>query len=490
MAHAASAPKRQAAPPPGATTPAALTAQIDAHIGQPRFDSSSWGVAVISLDNGHTLYQHQANHLLQPASTTKLFTAGLSLASLGTSYRMPTRLLFNGSQRSGLLTGQLILYGMGDPTLGTGSSSDWAEQLASQLAAQGVRSIQGDLIADDGYFAGPAYGSGWEAGDLQSWFAVPSSALSVDENIVKIEISPGSAVGRPAKLEFTPGDAAPNLDGQITTSARGSRNDINLYRAPGTETLHIFGSYPHGDSPRDYKLAITDPALLAGKRLRQALSQKGIHVSGRLRVMHWPQDDSNLLARAVTLAEVQSPPVQEIVQRGLKRSQNLYLQNLLLSVGATQSLTGSGFRSTESRAIGAMHRWLVQIGIPPSSCQIGEGTGLSRRDLITPDAMVRLLSYLSTQPYAGTVYEALPIAGVDGTLYGRMRHTAAENNVHAKTGSMSFVHALAGYVTTATGEHLAFAIMLNNYERAPNAPSASTDLDAIAVLLANYRGVH
>ncbi|HWX67006.1 MAG TPA: D-alanyl-D-alanine carboxypeptidase/D-alanyl-D-alanine-endopeptidase [Rhodanobacter sp.] len=478
-----------AADMPGAITRAGLTAQIDALLAQPRFAAASWGVAVVSLDSGRTLYAHRADQLLQPASTAKLFTAALGLSALGPDYRMPTRLLTSGRITSGRLNGSLILYGMGDPTLGTATSADWADQLASQVAARGVRFVHGDLIADDSYFAGPAYGSGWEAGDLQSWFAVPSSALSVQENIVDVTVSPGAAPGQAARLEFAPADAQPNLIGQLLTSAARTPSDINLYRAPGEDTLHVFGNIAADSAAQHFKLAMVDPALQAGIQLRQALKHRGIHLTGKLRVLHWPQDDAMLLAEAGTLGEVLSPPVRDILQRGLKRSQNLYLQNLLLSVGAReQTVATTGFSNTESRGITALQQLLLQIGIPPSASLIGEGSGLSRRDLVTPNALVRLLGYLAAQPYAAMVREALPIAGVDGTLLGHMQGTAAENNVHAKTGSMDYVHCLAGYVTSAAGERLAFAIMLNNYDRPDDAPSTGSDVDAVAVLLADYRG--
>lgn len=200
---------------PGATTTAGLAAQVDARIGQPRFAAANWGIAVVSLDSGHTLYAHRADQLLQPASTAKLFTAALSLSALGADYRIPTRLLADGRVVNGRLNGSLILQGMGDPTLGTADSSNWADQLASQAAARGVRFVRGDLIANDSYFAGPSFGSGWEAGDLQSWFAVPSAALSVQENIVNVTVSPGRASGRLAQLDFAPVEARPDLVGQL-----------------------------------------------------------------------------------------------------------------------------------------------------------------------------------------------------------------------------------------------------------------------------------
>ena len=471
-----------------AASRAALAAQIDAVIKQPRFATARWGIAVVSLDHGDTLYAHDADQLLQPASTAKLFTAALSLSTLGETYRIPTRLLATGPQKHGRLDGSLMLYGLGDPTLGTTGSADWAGQLAAQAAARGLHVVRGDLIADDSYFSGPAHGSGWEVDDLLSSFAVPASALSVGENVVKVTASPGSRPGKPARLQLEPAAANPNIISQLQTTAAGTRDDINLYRAPGQSALQAFGSIAADSPPQHFELSVPDPARLAGAQLRDALKQHGIRVSGSLRVLHWPQSDAALMASSELLGEVWSPPLNEILHQGLKRSQNLYLQNLLLTVGAREPAAAPGFSDTESRGLKAMQQMLGEAGIAPSTVLLSEGSGLSRRDLATPDAVVRLLAHLSRQPYAQMLQEALPIAGIDGTLAHRMRGTAAENNVHAKTGSMSYVSCLAGYVTSASGEHLAFAIMLNNYDRPDDAPRISSDVDAIAVLLANYRG--
>lgn len=199
-------------------------------------------------------------------------------------------------------------------------------------------------------------------------------------------------------------------------------------------------------------------------------------------------------ANTSTVAEVLSPPVGEILQRGLKRSQNLYLQNLLLIAGVraqTDAMQGpsppSGFLTTENWGIRGLRQLLERMGVVPTATLIEEGTSLSRRDLSTPNAMARLLTFLASQSYATTLRQALPLAGVDGTLQWRMRNTPAENNVQAKTGSMNLVHSLAGYVTTAGGERLAFAIMLNNYDPPSGSPGASRDIDAIAVMLAGLR---
>lgn len=491
----------QSTPAETATSIAASTAQqlaaaIDAQIDQPRFASSRWGIAVTSLDTGRVLYAHDADQLLQPASTAKLYTAALVLDTLGTDYRIPTQLLATHPIEHGRLEGPLILHGMGDPTLGTpGTNMDWADQLAAQLAASGVHDVQGDLIADDRYFSGPSAGSGWEARDLQSWFAVPSSALSVQENTVNLTVTPSSAPGQLASLMLDPAGAVTHIANSLVTSARNTRNDINLYRAPGDATLYAFGNIAARSAPQSFKLAIADPAWFAGNVLHEALARHGIRISGSLRVLHWPEQSNLNLDRSAVVAQVWSPPLMEVLTRGLKRSQNLYLQNLLQIAGvkaqANADQSGdppSGFLSTEAWGIRAMRQLLDRIGIPAETTQIEEGTGLSRQDLATPDAMVRLLSYLASQPYGAQLRDALPDAGVDGTLEWRMRNSPAMDNVRAKTGSMNYVRCLVGYVTTASGERLAFAIMLNNFVQQGDDPSPSRNVDAIVELLAAFRG--
>lgn len=479
-----------------ATTTQQLASAIDAQIDDPRFASASWGIAVVSLDTGRTLYARDANRLMQPASTAKLYTAALVLDAIGTDYRIPTQLLATRPVAQGRLEGPLILRGMGDPSLGTPDTNlDWADQLAAQLVASGVHEVQGDVIADDSYFQGPQIGSGWEARDLQSWFAVPASALSVQENVVALTTRPASIPGHSASLTFDPAGAMPHVINHLVTGARDTHSDVNLYRAPGDATLYAFGSIPAQAEPQTFRLAMADPAWYAGTQLREALERHGVRVHGGLRVRHWPEQDSADIDKAVVLAQVLSPPVMDILSRGLKRSQNLYLQNLLQIAGVKAQSNAeragdppSGFLSSEAWGTRALKELLERIGIAPSAAQIEEGAGLSRQDLSTPDAMVHLLSYLASQPYGAQLRDALPSAGVDGTLEWRLRNTAAADNVHAKTGSMNNVRCLVGYMTTATGERLAFAIMLNNFIRGQDEPSPSRTLDAIVALLAEFQG--
>ncbi|TCV93248.1 D-alanyl-D-alanine carboxypeptidase/D-alanyl-D-alanine-endopeptidase (penicillin-binding protein 4) [Luteibacter rhizovicinus] len=474
----------------GAEETSALATRIDAHVGQPRFAAASWAIEVASLDDNRIVYAHEANRLVQPASTAKLFTAALALDTLGAAYRVRTSLLASGKVRDGTLDGSLVLRGGGDPTLGVApSSNDWPERLAAAVAQQGITRVHGDLVADDTAFQSPAAGSGWEAIDLQSYFAAPVAALNVGENVVDVTVNAATAAGRPAHVAFEPGDAAMPLNNRIATGATGSAADLNLYRAPGANAVDAFGSVPAGSPSTRIHMSVPDPARLAGERLRRALQARGVRVDGSLRAVHWPTRDAVLTGSDLReIAAIDSPPMGEILRSGLKRSQNLYLQAIWLLCGVhAPDPDAVGFTSTETHASHAMTEWLTGLGIGPATTLLEEGTGLSRRDLTTAGALVRLLVHMDGQPSAATFRDALPVAGVDGTLRGRMRGTPAEGNLRAKTGSMTFVNALAGYVTTKAGQRLAFAIVLNNYQPpdAEGLPSSSGDVDAIAVMLAS-----
>ncbi len=482
-------------PPSPIATRAELATRIDTLIEAPRFAGADWGIEIVSLDSGHTLYAHQPERLLEPASTAKLFTAALVLEKLGSEGHTTTRLLGRGPIVHGHLRGPLVLYGMGDPTLGTGDSADWADRLATQLADRGIRRVDGDLVADDTYFQGPPIGAGWEVGDLLGAFAVPAAALCVQENAAWLAITPGKAAGDVADVVLDPPFAIPDMSSRVLTSAAGSPPDINLYRAPGSDTLHAFGTVPAGAATTRYHLAMTDPARVAGELLREAMARHGITLHGRVQALHWPEEGGAYLAGAIALGEVDSPTFGTILEHGLKRSQNLYLQNLLQLAGVqaraqavADGTAPTGFLGSSAWGLRALDALLKEIGIAPTQARLTEGSGLSRQNLVTASALVRLLQYMATRPYAAILRNDLPVAGVDGSLIARMRGTPAEGEVHAKTGSMTGVSALAGYATSAGGEHLAFAVILNHDVPPEGAQPPSHTLDAIAELLATYRG--
>ncbi len=472
---------------------ASLARHIDAHLAEPVFAHASWGVQIVSLDTGKTLYSHDANKLFVPASTAKLYTAALALDTFGPEYRVATSVFASEKPgRDGELRGDLVLVGYGDPTLGLDKRVSWADTLATSVRKSGIKSVRGALIGDASWFAAPLYGSGWEAADLQSWFGAPVSALSVDENVVRIQVRPAPQSGNKARIAFDPPESAPDLDNQLTTLRAPARTDISLYRAPGTATLHAFGTIASNAEVQYYRQAVDDPALIAVDQFRAALLRQGVSVKGKSRSLYWPERNDALSGDKVQhIADVFSPPLAEIVNRGLKVSQNLYLQNLLLMVGAKDAADeraageeSAVFSSSESRGIRAMRRYLQRIGVPLEGVLIEDGPGLSRRDLTSPAALASLLVNLGDSPGAKALRLGLPEAGVDGSLTWRMRNSAAKGRIHAKTGSMAHTYALAGFALTAANERLAFAIMLNNYKRPRDAGRSSAELDAIAIMLA------
>lgn len=476
---------------------AGLSGRFDSVLDAPRFVAASWGIRVVSLDSGTTLYQRNADKLLVPASTAKLFTAAAALDTFGADYRIPTVVLSSARPaRDGGLRGDLVLYGYGDPSLGIDQRADWAHVLAKQLRDAGLREVKGNLIADATRFAAPLHGRGWDAGDLQHGFGAPASALSVDDNTVRLTIQPGLHAGNLARLHFQPETSAPQLDNRLRTVPARAAGDISLIRRPGDTTLYAFGAIAADAGEQNYRLALNDPALVAAIQLRQALADVGIGVRGKLRSVYWPAIGSTEDGEEwIKLAEDYSPPLSELVRRGLKISHNAYMQNLLLMLGANdadlrlaEQVEGArplAFRSSERRGIDVLSRYVARLGIAAEHVNMEEGAGLSRRDLLTASALTRLLVAHGSGDQYLAFRLALPEAGVDGTLLGRMRNSAAAGRVFAKTGSMSMIWSLAGYATTAAGERLAFAFLLNHYQpSADGNDRASRELDNLAILLA------
>jgi len=481
---------------PAAAPAATVAERIEAHLAQPRFAGASWGIKAVSLDTGRVLHEHDPDRRLVPASTAKLYTGALALATLGPDHRIATTLLATAKPtRDGNLRGDLILFGYGDPTLGTPAHARWAEELADAAAKAGIRKVEGDLIADATQFAAPSHGGGWEAADLQSWFAVPATALSVNENVVRLFVAPGDRAGDAARLRFEPpvlGQAF-DVDNTMRTVAPPQRSDISLVRRPGEHRLTAFGRVALRAKEVDYRLSLPDPPLLAGHLLRRALGERGIAVTGKLRSIAWPRvDEARQGERVWQVGETWSPPLSAILERGFKLSQNLYMQNLLLLVGVHEELrvreAAEGkpeppFRTTEQHALAAMRRYLGSLGIGPDEAQLDDGAGLSRRNLTTAAAFVKLLVAHADDPAKLAFRSALPESGVDGTLAGRLRDPSARGRVFAKTGAMRNTASLAGYATTTTGERIAFALILNNYVRPPSGGRTSAELDEIVRIL-------
>ncbi|HET6633329.1 MAG TPA: D-alanyl-D-alanine carboxypeptidase/D-alanyl-D-alanine-endopeptidase [Rhodanobacteraceae bacterium] len=481
--------------PPQART--ALAERIDAFISQPRFAHATWGIAIVDPASGQTRYAHNADKLVVPASNVKLYTTTLALATLGGDARFTTTLYATSKPRSnGLLRGDLILYGRGDPSLGDArvapDSLDWAERFAGALAEHGVTRISGDLIADDTWYQGSGIGGGWEADDLPQWYAPRVSALTVQDNLLAVLVSPDGAHGAKVRLEPTAAARVVNL-----THDAEPGEPLRVYQRPGSSTIIVSGQAPSGT--RRFVLAAPDPALMAAQQLKQALDAAGIALAGSVRVLHWPQKDPAIKrGQLQVMAQVMSPPLSELVRHTLKDSDNLYAQHLLLQVGVHTADQGTCSdrtwlpRTTQAWGLCAMRAFLRHAGIGTDQATFVEGSGLSRKDLATPAATTALLVWIEHQPFADVILDALPVAGVDGTLVHRLRDTLAEDNLRAKTGTLTHVYALSGFVDDADGRPLVFSLTLNHYQRPRDEfgriiqPSPDSDLDTIAGMLAEW----
>ena len=488
-------------------TLAELQARINEILDKPELSSAMVGVKVVSLDTGKTLFEENAHKLLRPASNMKIYTVATALDRLTPDFRFSTSVYATRPDSSGVIKGDLTIYGRGDPSIAArfnnGDYFKGIDDLASRIVAAGVKRVDGDLVGDESYFVGPQYGAGWEWEDLTWYYGAEITPLTVNDNALDLFIKPGPAVGKPALITTGPPDPLLKIVNKVTTSAKGSRRDISISRELGADEITISGSVALEDKGYTGGIGISHPAMLFVYLLRSSLTQRGVTIKGRSRTQNL---DSNITTPAnttsfvnasmtpaakqapVEIATMQSPPFSIVAAQTLKPSQNLYTELILRTLGkvaptpTTSDSTAN--QTTEDLGIESVKAFLKTIGIRPESLVLSDGSGLSRNDMITAEASVQLLTFMNQHRFASVFRDALPIAGVDGTLRTRLRNTPAENNLRAKTGSLSSAASLSGYVTTAAGEKLAFSIMVNNYPR--DVEPRQVCIDPIAVLLASF----
>ncbi|HEY6660838.1 MAG TPA: D-alanyl-D-alanine carboxypeptidase/D-alanyl-D-alanine-endopeptidase, partial [Pyrinomonadaceae bacterium] len=403
---------------------------------------------------------------------------------------------------AGVVRGNLTIYGRGDPSIAArfnnGDYFKAIDDLAARIAAAGVKRVEGDLVGDETYFIGPKYGAGWNWEDLTWYYGAEITPLTVNDNALDLFIKPGLAVGQPAVITTGPPDPLLTIVNKVITSAKGLRREISIHRGLGENTITITGSIPLEDRGYTGGIGISHPAMLFVYLLRTSLAQKGVVITGKSRTTGEISQPGMITGVSISgtstpfqdeITTLQSPPFSVIAAQTLKPSQNLYTELILRTLGrvtpppATTSALG---QTSEELGLEAVKSFLKTAGIRPEALVLDDGSGLSRNDMITAEASVQLLTFMSKHRYANVFRDALPIAGVDGTLRNRMRSTPAENNLRAKTGSLSSAASLGGYLTTAAGEKLAFSIMVNNYPRDVEPRTAC--IDPIAVLLASFAG--
>ncbi|MGH3727402.1 MAG: D-alanyl-D-alanine carboxypeptidase/D-alanyl-D-alanine endopeptidase [Micromonosporaceae bacterium] len=451
---------------------ARLSKDIDTILTDARLTGSQAGVLVRDADTDEVLYARNTSGRQMPASNNKLFTAAAALEVLGADYTFTTRVSGDGSQTGTKLNGDLYLTGGGDPT----TLAEDYDALAKQVADAGVRSVTGKLIADDSFFDSNRLGSDWANDDEPYYYAAPISALTVapdtdyDAGTVIVEVSPGTKPGAEAKVKLIPETGYVRIDNQATT---GNTNDISVEREHGGNTIVVSGTISSGTVKQ--WASVWEPTGYAADVFRRALARHGVEVAGKTTLGETPK-------KADPIADHESMPLSELLVPFMKLSNNGHAEVLTKAMGREVYDRGSW-----SAGLQAGGDALAKLGVDTGTMRMVDGSGLSRRDLTTPSHLGTLLAKAQPEPWFKVWYDSLPIAGesermVGGTLRNRMKDTAAAGNVHAKTGSLTGVTALSGYVTSADGERLIFSIVFNQY-----LSGKPSDLeDRIAVRLAQF----
>ncbi len=462
---------------------ASLAQRIDAALAG---DTAFWGIQVVDVSSGRTLYQHNATHFFVPASNTKLFTTAMALTRLGPDFTFQTRVLADAlPDGEGRVRGPLRLMGGGDPNLSaraipyrtgpiSGNPLAAIEDLAEQIAARGVKRVEGGIVGDDTWYLWEPYGSGWGIDDPESDDGAAVSALTINDNGFTLTIRPGARAGDLAALSFNPPLEYYQIDNRVVTVGPhqddpGSERRIRFSRLPGSRDARLWGAIAPG-AVDALVLGIEDPARYAALALKNALEDRGVAVDGAAEARHeYPNQVTDPARRAeapappegVELARRVSAPFIEDLRITDKVSENLHAELALRAVGRERRNIGS-----VEAGLDELKTFLGEAGIAPESYNLRDGSGLGRLNLVSPSAVVRLLRYMYTSPHGKEWLELLPVSAQDGTLEHRFANTPAAGRVHAKTGSLSHVSALSGYIRRKDGKWVVFSILVNNYNAA------------------------
>jgi D-alanyl-D-alanine carboxypeptidase/D-alanyl-D-alanine-endopeptidase (penicillin-binding protein 4) len=478
---------------PGAKTVAQLDGQMEAYISQSKFSAAAWGVKVVSLASGVTLYQHHADRLLTPASNTKLYTGALGLERFGGSYRITTPVFASGTiDAAGVLRGDLIVCGRGDWSwnarrLGTNFWDIFAP-FVDVVSGRSARRIAGGIVGDATFFRGTPMGSGWPLDALASGDVGEISALTLDDNVMQVSVAPGTRAGEPCFLTPLQPGSGLVFSNQTITMPANVPGHLEAFRPLAGNTVFVIGGRSAGSVNQILDVAAPDPAGWFATGLKMALERHGIVVEGGARGVSWPRTPTWDTRTLLKLGEVTSPPLRDMVREFMKPSQNLEADMLLAGLG--ESARGANtppWMASERVGLAALREWLESAGIRKDDVQFDEGSGLSSHNLTTANATVALLQFMARSREARDFMDSLPVAGVDGTLRHRFERDTATGNVRAKTGTLRWAAALSGYVTSAAGERLAFSVVLNRFEPAPG-HSAPEEIDALVLMLANFAG--
>ena len=462
-----------------------LGTQLQQLIDQPKWESALWGVHIVSLKDGKVLFSSNARKRFLPASNMKLLIGAAALDAFGADFRFETPVYGEGIiDAQGRLLGNLVIAGRGDPNLEGRTYNPQHEelmqqdipgfmaQIAGQLADRGVKSIVGDLVSDETLFLHEPHDPSWALENVLWSYSGPVNSLAAAENWFQLEVLPGETEGSAAFLRPVPVESGLVLVNQVKTTSQGREAWMGVDLNPEGSHVTLRGEIPLGHAGLKYNLAVRDAGVFGGRLLKLALAQRGIAVTGEvktrqlspLEILEQGKPSLDAAKRLQTahreeqkLANIRTQPLSESLKVMLKTSNNLYAEMMLRNLGA--HATGLGSVDT---GVAALEKFLEKTGNSKNSVSLNDGSGLSRKNLITPESLVRVLQYMDQHPHRDVFLDMLPVAGRDGTLRNRMKKGPAFEHVFAKTGSIDFVSTLSGFAIAKNGERLAFSIMVNN----------------------------
>ncbi|MBN2012649.1 D-alanyl-D-alanine carboxypeptidase/D-alanyl-D-alanine-endopeptidase [candidate division KSB1 bacterium] len=446
-----------------ATPEERLAYQIGLQIERPEFDNAFIGMMVQSGETGEILFQHNAYKMMMPASNEKILTSAATLISFGPEFQLQTKVYAKGEIEAGTLNGDLVIVGGGDPTLGTRlckmqslDDCNFFEPWIDALQQAGILAITGNLIGVDDIFDDEPIGYGWSLDDLSYYYATQISGLSLNENEARLTVAVDSATGA-IDVSINPDYGMFIITNKATsTHDKMQETDMNVLRVEGSNEVIISGTLLAGKHYRQ-DISVHNPTEYFLHGLRYELAKSGIRV-------HGDQIDGDDMFTTVTLDSLQliythqSPPMSEMIRILMKESQNLYAETFVKLLGAYFGKVGT---FQEGREV--VHATLKRLGLEPTSYAYQDGSGLARYNYISPNHLTTVLRRMYYHKYAETFMSALPVAGIDGTIKNRLHGTIAQEQVRAKTGTISNVRCLSGYATTADNEDVVFSIMANNF---------------------------
>src|SRR6266704_2036746 len=451
-----------------------LQQRITRLLDQPPFDRATWNVSAQD-DRGHVLFNRNGDHFSVPASNTKLVVAATATVLLPADYRVRTSVYANGTVTDGVLRGDVILYGRGDPTwsercyavdtLAPGTcDSTWTavDAIADSLKAHGLRRVTGRIVGDGSYFEPTLTHWNWGSFDLNWWYAAPVSGLGFHDNSVDFQITPGGAVDQPPAITWNPDLHLFTFENRARTVPPDSATTIgdNFFRKPGTLEIWAEGTVSLSRAPWIESFALPDPNLFAARALEISLRKKGIAVGGGAASTTDSMVYRTLRCCGSPLMEYRGRPLPDVVFPILNSSQNWFAEMLLKLVGREVGDTGSW-----GKGLDVEKRFLIDsVKIDSTAFSLEDGSGLAAGNLVTPHAFVQLLAYMYHHPKRAPFIAGLPRAQQRGSLLKRFAGTPLEGRVLAKTGSINRVNTLSGYIEKADGRVITFSIQANAHD--------------------------